>query len=813
MQVNEIKRSSASLIAAFVASMMMAPGGSALAGTRSEGDGALSWPPPSTPAALPQPEPAFQGKIGKYVTDSRPWWPKPPTAPKGAPNVVIILIDDAGFAATDLFGGPVKTPYLDEFAEQGLRYNDFNVTAICSATRAALLTGMNHHVSGFGNLTEALSGYPGYDGIWKKSTASVAEVLRDNGYSTAAFGKWHNTPYWEVSPVGPFDHWPTGLGFEHFYGFMDGMDSEYEPRLFNDTTPVFPPRTPAQGYYFTTDITDRAIAWIYTHEALAPGKPYFLYFATGATHAPHHVQEQWVKKYEGRFDEGWDQLREQTLARQKQLGITPANTDLTPRPKALPAWDTLPPDARRVEARQMAVYAGYMAETDYQVGRLLKAIQQAPGASNTLIFYIIGDNGASGEGGLEGSDHEFYSAVTQYREPMREQLKNIDALGGPAFDNHYSAAWAWALDTPFKWMKQIASNFGGTRDPMIVVWPARIKDHDGLRTQFTDVDDVVPTIYQIAGITPPTSVDGVKQKPLDGTSFAYTFDSPNAPSRHRVQYFEIFGNRAIYDDGWVASARHGLPWDEITKNPVDYAHDHWRLYHVADDFSEAHDLAAKYPEKLAALKKLFYVQARKYEVLPIGATLVPGDTPSLAQGRHEFVFRPSLPFTATQALPIFCGSYRITADLDVPKGAVQGTIVSYGSRYGGFTLYVRDGKVVYDNNFAGYLHNVIASQTPLPSGRTTVTFDYVATGGKSEGPALLRCMPYMSKPGGEGSLYVNGKKVGEGPVKPDGFLNFGSLGIGRSYDSPISRGYSGEFPFTGTIEKVVVDLPERGGHF
>jgi arylsulfatase A-like enzyme len=800
MRIATIRKYSPGPIAAFVASVIAAAAIPAQAGAAGGEPG--PWPAPATPAVLPQAETPFTGKIGTYVTDSTPAWPRPPTAPKGAPNVVIILIDDAGFAATDLYGGPVATPALDAFAAQGLRYNDFNVAALCSPTRSELLTGRNHHRVGFANVVEAANGYPGYNGIWKLSTASVAEVLRDNGYSTAAFGKWHNTPLWETSPVGPFTRWPTGLGFEYFYGFMGGEDSEYEPRLFEDTTEVYPSKTPAQGYYFTTDIADHAIAWLHTHEALAPDKPYFLYFATGATHAPHHVQAQWIEKYGGRFTEGWDELRQETFARQKKLGVIPANTDLTPRPPQLPAWSTLSPVEQRVAARQMAVYAGYLAETDHQIGRLLKAIQAGPDASNTLIFYIVGDNGASAEGGVEGSDHELASLFLG-PEPAAKQVKNLDALGGPTLDNHYSAAWAWALDTPFEWMKQIASNFGGTRDPLIVVWPDKIRSHGGLRTQFTYVSDVVPTIYQVAGITPPTTVNGVTQQPFDGISLAYTFDQPDAPSRHHVQYFEMFGNRAIYDDGWVAAARHGLPWSEIRSRTTDFERDRWELYHVTEDFSEAHDLAARNPEKLAALQRVFDREARANGVYPIGgANLFAQGAPSLVKGHHEFVLYPSLPLTPPAVLaPVFTREHRITAYLTVPSSGAQGTILSYGSRFGGFTLYVKNGHVTYDNNFAGYTHDIIASSTVLPPGNASVAFDYTPTT-DPPGPGGL-----FASTGGTGRLYVNGKLVGEGPVKPDAFSYFGSLAVGRSYDSPISAAYQGRFPFTGSIDKVVVQMP------
>jgi arylsulfatase A-like enzyme len=772
---------SRSLVPMFVASMLAATAEAA------------SWPSPSTPTVLPRPEAPFTGKIGRYVTGSVQAWPQPVTAPKGAPNVVIILIDDAGFAATDLFGGPIQTPAIDDFAKDGLRYNDFNVTAICSPTRAALLSGRNSHVVGVGNVMEVEAGYPGYNMIWKQSTACVAEVLRDNGYSTAAFGKWHDTPYWEISPVGPFNHWPTGLGFEYFYGFMSAMDSQYEPRLYENTMSVMPPKSVAQGYYFTTDITNHAIAWLRTHESLDPSRPYFLYFATGATHEPHQVERQWIAKYAGRYHMGWDRLRQEIFERQKALGVIPENTDLTPRPKELPAWDSLTPGEKRLAERQMAVYAGFMAETDYQIGRLLKVIESQPDGSNTLIFYILGDNGASGEGGLEGTDNEAASAG--HRESVATMLEHLRGLGGPNYSNNYSAGWAWALDTPFRWMKQIASYFGGTRDPMIVVWPARIKDHGGLRTQFTDVDDLVPTIYQVSGITAPTTVNGVKQLPLNGTSLAYTFTNPSAPSRHKLQYFETFGNRAIYDDGWVASARHGVPWQALQEN-LNFALDHWKLFHVATDFSEAHNLAAKYPQKLAELRKVFDSEAWKNDVYPIGASQkYLGGPYYLSKGRTDFTFYPSLPPTPVTSIPIFRGQYEIVAELDIPRSRPQGVIVSYGSRTGGFSLYAKDGYLIYDNN-AGFSHTAIRSDVPLRVGKAEVTFTFTPSSTNSHWP--------FGSLEGTGKLAVNGRLVGEGTISPMPIVQLGTLDIGRSYDSAVSAAYSGRFPFTGSVSKVTV---------
>jgi len=730
-----------------------------------------------------------QGTLSAGETGARPADELPPgviQAPKGAPSIVLILLDDVGFGAASTFGGPVQTPELDRLAARGLRYNNFRVAAQCSPTRAALLTGRNDHSVGFGKV--GYGRFPGYDCIWPKKVVSVAEVLRRNGFSTAAFGKWHNTPPWETNPVGPFDRWPTGLGFEYFYGFMYGLSDQWEPALYRNTTPVDPPATPEQGYYLTTDLTNDAIGWLQTHESLAPEKPYFLYFATGATHEPHQVPKEWIDRYRGKFDQGWDKLREEIFARQKKLGVIPPNAELTLRAKELPAWDPLPADEKKYLAHQMEVYAGYLAVIDYEVGRLLQEVRNESGGDNTLVFYIVGDNGASSEAGLEGSDN--YSSPLPPK-PMQYRLEHMDELGGLSNWNHYAAGWAWAMCTPFKWQKLIASDFGGTTDPLVVSWPARIKDHGGLRSQFTHVNDIAGTVFDVTGIRFPSVVDGVEQLPLAGVSFADTFDQALAPSHHHVQVFEQWGNRAIYKDGWVAAARHTIPWVRAPKDNF-FFHDRWELYHVADDFSEAHDLATQYPDKLKELQALFDVEALKYDIYPLGGG---GGYffPSLNEGRREFVFYPSLPRIAPDAAPDFTHSHRITADVVIPDDGANGVIVSDGGRLGGFVLYVKDNHLFFENNLFAIGRDVIMSTIPLPHGNVELAYEFVR-----EGAPNLR--------EGMGRLYIDGQMVCEAKVHVSSTDALGSFDIGQARVSPVSAAYKMPFKFTGRIEKVRVEL-------
>ncbi len=726
-----------------------------------------------------------------------PAWPRAPKAATGAPNVLLVLLDDVGFGAAGTFGGPTETPALDRLAAQGLRYNQFHTTALCSPTRAALLSGRNHHRASFGTVTEIGNSHPGYNAFWPKSVASLPEVLRRNGYSTAAFGKWHNTPPWEISPVGPFDRWPTGLGFEYFYGFMLGEASQWETPLYRNTTPVEPGKSPQEGYHVTTDLVDDAIRWVHTHESVTPDKPYFLYFATGATHAPHHVAQEWVDKFKGRFDQGWDKLREETFARQKKLGVIPANAELTPRPQALPAWDSLSADQKRLYAKQAEVYAAFLAQTDYEIGRLIDSVRKGPNGENTLVFYIVGDNGASAEGGLDGSDDNAAALFSGLGTDVARQLPNLDKLGAPQFDNHFASAWAWGFDAPFQWTKQVASHFGGTRNPLVVSWPAKIKDLGTVRSQFSHVNDVAPTIYELAGIKVPGVVDGVKQEPIDGKSFAKSFSEAKTPSQHRVQYFEQLGNRAIYKDGWVAAAFHAIPWS--LDRGTDFEHERWELYNVNEDFSEAHDLAARYPAKLSELKKLFDSEARKNRVYPLGNGLTKdfltsASRPTLADGHKEFVYYGTTPRLPASAVPNLVGSHRITASIEVPEGGATGVIAADGGRYGGFALYVKDGHLVYEQNFFGRERSVITSTTPLPAGHVEVSFEFKRQGKQ----------PWS---GGEGRLLINGQPAGEGTIAHVGIASFiDTFDVGADRGSPVSESYTVPAKFNGKIDWVRLSL-------
>lgn len=755
----------------------------------------LCAPPAMGEEPVPQAVSSFRGKMGKVIEDSVPAWPAAPKAPAGAPNVVLILLDDVGFSATSTFGGAALTPALDRLAAEGLRYNRFHTTALCSPTRAALLSGRNHHRVSFGTVTEIASGFPGYDQFWRKDVVPLPEVLRRSGYSTAAFGKWHNTPTWEISPVGPFDRWPTGLGFEYFYGFMKGAASQWEPDLYRNTIPVDPGKTPNEGYHVTTDLVDEAIRWIRTHESVSMGKPYFLYFATGATHSPHHVPREWIEKYKGKFDRGWDKLREETFARQKQLGVVPGNADLTPRPKEMPAWDSLSADRKRLLAREMEVYAAFLSHTDYEIGRLLQAVRSGPNGDNTLVLYIVGDNGGSTEGGLDGSDNDTASYFVGRPESIEGQLKHIDELGGPLHLNNYSCVWAWAAGTPFQWTKTVASHFGGTRNPLVVSWPAKIKDNGGVRTQFTHVNDVAATLFEAIGIAFPTVVDGVKQLPLDGTSFSASFDHPDAPSKHRLQYFEMLGNRAIYKDGWIAAALHAIPCP-TTDRSENFDADRWELYNIEEDFSEAHDLAAQHPEKVKELQRVFDQEAKRNNVYPLlnGISLHDPSRPSPAKGRKEFIYYGDTVRIPVAAAPLLLGSHRISADIEVPASGAHGVILADGGRFGGFALYVKGDHVVYEHNFFGRSRETITSSTRLPAGKVRIVFEFDRLGEQRWA-------------GGKAALSINGQPAGEGRLSHVGLpSSLDTLDVGEEHGSPVSNQYEIPFRFTGRVDKVEVEL-------
>jgi len=732
---------------------------------------------------------------------SKPEWPQLPRAHAGAPNVVLILLDDVGFGATSVFGGPVNTPELQQLANSGLRYNRFHVNAMCSPTRAALLSGRNSHEMSFGNITELAAGYQGYNSLWPRESASVAELLKENGYSTAAFGKWHNTPMWEVNAAGPFDRWPTGLGFEYFYGFMSAQTSQWEPTLYRNTLPADPLAARRPGYHLTTDLVDDAIRWVHRHDALASDKPFFLYFATGATHVPHHVPAEWIAKYKGKFDEGWDAIRERSFARQKELGVIPANAELTPRPKEIPAWDSLTADQKKLLAHQMEVYAGFLSHTDYEVGRLLAGIRADGHNEDTIVFYIPGDNGASAEGGFEGRD----AVGMDGKAPsVTDRLERIDDLGGEMFLNHYATAWAWALNSPFQWAKEVASHLGGTRDPLIVSWPGHVIQTEIVRSQFTHVNDIAPTIYELASITPPTEVNGVKQTPLEGVSFAYTFNHPDAPSRHTVQYFEMLGSRGIYKDGWWAGSFNHLPWPS-GRSPFNSPPETkpWELYHLDDDYSQAHDVAAQYPDKLKELEDLFEAEARRNHVYPLEPFRLDA-LPLITNGKTSFEYRSGQhPIPAASAPRLSQRAHIIAAELDVPTQAASGVIVAEGGRYGGFTLYVKNGTLFYESNINGHRAGEVVSSETLPPGKTIVTAEFTPDGPPPQQQAIS--FAPQTPLAGIITLTINGKTVGSGHVAGIG-NNTDTFDIGYDRGSPVSPSYTSPFAFTGEIERVRVDL-------
>lgn len=751
-----------------------------------------------TGKVLPINPPPFRGKIGITYKESTPDFPAPIKAPEKAPNVLLVLLDDVGFGQASTFGGPVDTPNLTHLAEKGLRYNQFHTTALCSPTRAALLTGRNHHSVGTGVVAELASGFPGYTTILPKSAATVAEVLRQNGYNTAAFGKWHNTPDYETSAAGPFDRWPTGLGFEYFYGFLGGDTNQWSPALVENTKRVAPP-TNNPDYHLTPDLVNHAISWIHSQQSIAPDKPFFTYLATGATHAPHHAPKVWIDKYQGKFDQGWDKLREETFGRQKQLGVIPANAQLTPRPKELPAWDSLSPDDQKIYAHEMEVFAGFLAYTDHEVGRLIDAIDQIGELDNTLVFYIVGDNGASAEGGLAGSVNELkvFNKVPESREQL---LASLNDLGSPKTFNHYHAAWAWAGTTPFQWTKQIASHFGGTRNPLIIAYGDRIQDQGGLRGQFHHVIDITPTIFEAAGITAPTQVNGVQQQKLEGTSLVYTFDAPKAASKHETQYFEMFGNRAIYDNGWIAAARHPrLPWQGTIN--ADFEKDPWELYNIEEDFSEANNLAAKNPEKLEKLQKLFLSEARKYNVLPLDDRVSERfdvqDRPSPAAGRTTFTYYStgvSIPEGSAPSLKN--RSFSITADVEIPESGAEGVLLTQGGRFAGWGFFLEDSKPTYVYNFVNAERYIIQSSEKLAPGKSTIKFNFDYDGGGVGA-------------GGIGRLFINDQPVAEGRIAktiPYRLALDETFDVGRDTGTPIVETYQVPFSFTGNLQKVTLNL-------
>jgi len=724
-------------------------------------------------------------------------------APKKAPNVVIVLIDDIGFGGPSTFGGPIQTPTLDRLAAEGISYNNFHTTALCSPTRNALKTGRNHHTTNTGSIMESSTGFPGNTGQVPNSVAPLAEMLRLNGYSTGAFGKWHETAAWETSVSGPFDRWPTHQGFDKFYGFIGGETDQWYPLIYDGVTKVTPPKT--ENYHFTVDMTNQAIGWVKAQQSMTPDKPFFMYFATGAVHAPHHVPREWIDKYKGRFDAGWDNVRETTIARQKEMGMIPANTELPPKPKDIKDWDALSADEQRLFIRQAEVFGGFLEQTDHEIGRVITAIEEIGELDNTLIFYIAGDNGTSAEGGFVGMYNEmtYFNDVT---EKVEDLVPLIDKWGGPETFPHMAAGWAVAFDAPFTWTKQVASDFGGTRNGMTIHWPEGIKEKGGMRSQFGHVIDIAPTILEAIGLPEPKSVNGTPQIPIEGTSLLYTFNDADAKERHTTQYFEMFGNRAVYHDGWFARTIHRAPWQAVDMPPLET--DTWDLYDVHEDFSLANNLADKYPKKVAEMEALFMSEGEKYHALPIDDRVIARMNPAIA-GRPDLLGdRMSLTLydgmdgmLENSFMNVKNRSMTITAEVEIPKGGANGVILTQGGRFGGWSLYMKDGKPIYTYNYLGLERFTVASDSTVPAGAATVVLDFAYDGGG------------VGK-GGMATLSVNGETVAEGRVEKTQPLIFSAdetADVGLDNQTPVAEGIGigrDETRFTGNIHKITLAVKD-----
>ena len=723
------------------------------------------------------------------------------TAPAGAPNVLIVLIDDMGFGQSSAFGGPINMSTVERLADRGLRFNQFHTTALCSPTRAALLTGRNHHMNNFGSIAETATAFPGQTGQRPGNIAPLATTLRYNGYTTAAFGKSHETAAWEVSPSGPTDRWPTRSGFDKFYGFVGGEANQWSPALYDGLTKIEPPTDP--NYHLMTDMTDQAIKWVRSVKSLTPDRPFFVYFAPGATHAPHHVPKEWIAKYRGKFDQGWDKLREETLARQIKLGVVPSGTKLAPKPAAIKDWDSLTADEKKLFTREMEVFAGFGEYADTEIGRLVDAIGDLGQLDNTLIFYIVGDNGASAEGGMSGLFNEmtYFNRVT---ETVPDILKHYDELGGPNTYNHYAAGWAVAGDTPFTWTKQVASSYGGTRNGMVVHWPKAIKANGEVRSQWHHVIDVAPTILAAASLPEPKVVDGVPQAPIEGVSMLDTFNDAKAKDNHLTQYFEIFGNRAIYHDGWLAGTVHRAAWEATPRATLE--NDTWELYDTRTDFSLVNDLAKQNPVKLKEMQDLFMTEAVKYSVLPIDdraverldATLV--GRPDLMAGRTSLtVYEGMIGISENVFINTKNRSHTITAEVNIPKGGANGVVLAQAGRFGGWSLYLKDGKPTYTYNFLGLQRFTIAAQQAVPAGKVTIRYEFAYDGGG------------VAK-GGIGTIFVNDQKVAAGRIEHTQLFFSADEGadVGEDGETPVTEDYGIPAPyrFTGKINKITVDLTE-----
>lgn len=755
--------------------------------------------------SLPGMQPAFDGRIGKTYADSQPDYSARVSAPAGAPNILLVLTDDVGFAASSAFGGPVPTPHLDALAAGGLRYSRFHTTAMCSPTRAAMLTGRNHHMVGSGIITDMATGFPGYDGIIPKSAASIGRILTGNGFNTAFFGKHHNVPGNQTSAAGPFDLWPTGLGFEYFYGFLGGDADQYRPNLYRGIQPVVLPDDP--DYILDKDLADDMLRWLQRQHAAAPDKPWMAWYSPGTAHAPHQAPKEWIEQFKGRFSDGWDELRAESFARQKALGIIPGNTVLTPRPDLIEAWDSLSPERKQINERFMEVFAATLAFQDHQVGRIIDELKRLGEFDNTLIMFVQGDNGASAEGGQHGTMNELGFLVNHIEEPEPYLLSMLDEMGGPKSYQVYPIGWAWALDAPLQWTKTIGSHLGGTRNGLVVSWPAGIEARGEIRNQFHHVIDILPTVLEATGLATPDVVDGMRQQRVDGVSMLYSFHDANATDRRRTQYFELFGNRAIYHDGWMASTTPRIPpwtWDDPSGTPDDSYE--WELYDLRADFSQGRNLAMEMPDKLTEMQALFWAEAERNNVLPLDDRRSPlrvVDRYLANWGkREEYVFFGkdiSLPFA--EAPPLFARDFTITMDIEALAGA-SGVLLGFGSWFGGWGFYLDEGVPVVHHAFSQRPGDQYETRVPqaLPAGTIKLVFDFDYDGGG------------LGK-GGTMTISVNGKAVASGRIERTVTV---VAGLGETFDIGADRGVpvvdssTGQIPFEGKILRLEVSPGNLG---
>ena len=755
-------------------------------------------------SVLPIPE---RSHVGLTTYDAKnPDTSYPPIVPlrppEGAPNVLIVLLDDAGFGSSSAFGGPCETPTFERLAGDGLRYNRFHTTALCSPTRQALLTGRNHHAVGMGGITEIATSAPGYNSIRPDTAAALAETMKLNGYSTAQLGKCHEVPVWETSPMGPYNQWPLGSGFEYFYGFVGAETNQWYPAIYDGVTPVEPPKTPEEGYHFTEDLADRAITWVGQQKSLMPDKPFFMYFAPGATHAPHHAPKEWIDKYKGRFDEGWDAIREETLARQKELGVIPADAELTARPAEISAWEDVPDDLKPVLARQMEVYAGFMEHTDHQVGRLINSLDELGILRDTLVYVIIGDNGASAEGTPNGTFNEIISLNGAAQlETVEFMAAHIDGFGTPEAYNHYAVGWAHAMNTPYQWTKQVASHLGGTRNGTIVHWPNGFKARGEIRSQFHHIIDVAATVLDAAKLPEPTFVNGIQQIPLHGVSMAYSFDNADAPEARETQYFEMFCNRGIYHKGWTAVTRHSVPWMFGAELPA-FDDDVWELYDLNSDWTQAHDLAAEQPDKLKELQRLWLIEAVKYNVLPLDDRRIErfnsdlAGRPVLVHGNSQILYGGMGRLSENSVINLKNKSHSVTAEIVVPDGGGSGVLIAQGGAFAGWALYLQDGKPKYCHNLAGLQRFYVEAESAVTAGEHQVRMEFTYDGGG------------LGK-GGVATLYIDGDQVGEGRIGatvPMLYSADETCDVGYDAGTPVSDDYTSETSrFNGKVKWVQLD--------